>query len=136
MYATTLNDIENAFLHDAVMLCEMQGFKLRSLYIDKDGGCAICFWGKLNEEQIKNILIQFYIDDVLLDDIHPKINKDYDYMYESDPKNAGKEYTVVFSPDGIDYRTMTTSSKHDSNYVSKFAQISNIDNGVEDYDLF
>lgn len=136
MYATNLNDIENAFLHDAVMLCEMQGFKLRSLYMDKDGECAVSFWGKLNEEQIKNILIQFYLDDVLLDDINPVFNKDYTYRYEVDPKNGGREYTDIFTPDGIDYKTMTTSGKHDSNYVSEFAQISNIDNGVEDFDLF
>ena len=62
MYATTLNDIENAFLHDAVMLCEMQGYKLRSLYMDKDGECAVSFWGKLTEEQIKilNTIAQSY----------------------------------------------------------------------------
>lgn len=135
MYTTTINDIENAFLHDAVMLCEMQGFKLRSLYMDKDGECAVSFYGKLTEEQVKNILIQFYLDDVLLDDIHPEYYKDY--RYRTPRNNCEKEYTDIFTPDGIDYRSMTTNSgKHDSNYVSEFAQISHIDNGVEDYDLF
>lgn len=135
MYATTLNDIENDFLHDAVMLCEMQGFKLRSLYMDKDGECAVSFYGKLTEEQVKNILIQFYLDDVLLDDIHPEYYKDY--SYRTPRNNHEKEYTDIFTPDGINYRNMTTNSdKHDSNYVSEFAEISNINNGVEDYDLF
>ena len=135
MYATTLNDIENAFLHDAIIVCEMQGFKLRSLYMDKDGECAVSFYGKLTEEQVKNILIQFYLDDVLLDDIHPEYYKDY--KYENRRNANGEEgFTQIFTPDGIDYRTMTTSGKHDSNYVSEFAKISHIDNGVEDYDLF
>lgn len=136
MYATTLNDIENAFLHDAVMMCEMQGFKLRSLYMDKDGECAVSFYGKLTEEQVKNILIQFYLDDVLLDDIHPQYFQDYKYENGHNTDKEG-EFTQIFTPDGIDYRTMTNNSgKHDSNYASEFAEISHIDNGVEDYDLF
>ena len=107
MYATTIQDIEIPFLHDAALACELKGFKFRSLYMDPTGECAISYYGHLTEQQIKEVIINFCYpgEDKSYDEVHPEYLKDYTYE-NGHHSNGEKEYTIIYTPDDLDYRTL------------------------------
>lgn len=86
--------------HDAILLCEYMGLQWKSIYMDREGGLAISFKGKLNEEQVKTVLTHF--KDIIDGDTNvEKISCEYlkDYEYEDD-------ITRIYTPDGYDYRNL------------------------------
>lgn len=109
MYATTIQDIENPILHDAALVLSLREndkeekiYNFRSLYMDRSGECAISYYGKLTEHQIKEVMINFCypMEDKSYDEIHPSYNTDYYYP------DTDEEYTIIYTPDGLDYRTL------------------------------
>lgn len=92
--------IEYPKFHDAILLCEYMGLQWKSLYMDNKGELAITFEGKLNEEQVKTVLMHF--KDILDGDTDvEKISCEYLKDYEYDD-----ETTRIFTPDGYDYRNI------------------------------
>lgn len=114
MYTTSIQDIENPILHDAALVLSLREnskgekiFKFRSLYMDKSGECAISYYGHLTEQQIKEVMINFCypLEDKSYDEIHPEQYKDYTYE-NGHCSNNEREYTTIYTPDGLDYRTL------------------------------
>lgn len=97
MIYNNYKDIPFDFLHDAAMVISKR-HKLKSIYMDKQGGVALTFQGKLSEEQVKDILLS----------LSPNPNKcsdDYtlEYSLHYSYSNNMQE-TYVYSEDDIDYR--------------------------------
>ena len=94
---------EHPMFQQAVMLSEMTTkAEWDSLYRDKSGELAIKFKGKLDESQIKTILMHFkdLIDgDTDVEKISCKAMVDYAHGYS----NQEGRYTQIFTPDGYDY---------------------------------
>lgn len=114
MYTTSIQDIENPFLHDAALVLSLREkdkgekiFKFRSLYMGKSGECAISYYGYLTEHQIKEVMMNFCYpkEDKSYDEIHPKIWENYEYM-KGNPSEETPDYTTIYTPDGLDYRTL------------------------------
>lgn len=112
MYCTDIKDIEIPFLANAAFVLSLREnnkgekmFKLRSLYMDKSGECAISYYGRLTEQQIKEVMINFCYpgEDKSYDEIHLSYNKDYYYPYTD---GTDEDYTIIYTPDGLDYRTL------------------------------
>lgn len=113
MYATTIDEIENAYLHDAAFVLSLRKgnpFRLRSLYMDKSGECAISYYGRLNEHQIKEVIQMYSFGDVCLDNINPVYRKDFTYD-NGHHANGESEYTTIYTPDGVDYRNWEQLNK-------------------------
>ena len=115
MYATTIQDIEVPFLHDAAYVLSLREndkgkkiFEFRSLYMDKSGECTISYYGELTEQEIKEVMINFCYpgEDKFYDEIHPKIDNDYIYIDENSLCKGDRPHTTIFTPDGLDYRTL------------------------------
>lgn len=114
MFATTIQNIENPFLADAAYILSLREnnkgekiFKFRSLYMDKTGECAISYYGKLSEQEIKEIMINFCYpyEDKCYNEINPQLRKDYTYN-NGHHANGETEYTTIYTPDDLDYRTL------------------------------
>ena len=114
MYATSIQNIENPFLHDAAYVLSLREnkkgekiFKFRSLYMGNSGECAISYYGKLTEQQIKEVMINFCYpgEDKSYDEIHPTIWNDYEYM-KGNLSEGNPDYTTIYTPNGLDYRTL------------------------------
>lgn len=114
MYATSIQDIENPILHDAALVLSLREndkgekiFKFRSLYMDKSGECAISYYGHLTEQQIKEVMINFCypLEDKSYDEVHPTVWKDYEFM-KGNSSEGNPDYTTIYTPDGLDYRTL------------------------------
>ena len=112
MYATSIKDIENPFLHDTAYVLSFREndkgekiFKFRSLYMGKSGECAISYYGKLTEQQIKEVMINFCYpkEDKSYDEIHPSYNMDYYYPYTD---GTDEDYTIIYTPNGLDYKAL------------------------------
>ena len=112
MYWTEINTIEIPYIADAAYVLSLREnnkgekiFNLRSIYMDPTGECAISYYGHLSERDIKEVMINFcYPDeDKCYDEIHPKLKKDFVYSIHS---NKEKDYTQIYTPDGLDYRTI------------------------------
>ena len=88
-----LEEIHYPFLHDAVY-CTMWNYTVDSVYMDKEGSCAIRIKGNLTDEDAVRIQQNFYPEDKSLSEIEP------DY---ANHKNGIAE---IYTPDGIDYRTL------------------------------
>lgn len=115
MHITTIPQIENPYLHDAAMTLshrvDSKGnsiYKLRSIYIDPSGECAISYYGYLTEQQIKEVMINFCYpgEDKSYDEIHPVEHKDFVYGGDHVQYSNDSEYTQIYTPDGLDYRTL------------------------------
>lgn len=109
MYATTIQDIENPFLHDAALVLSLREndkgekiYKFRSLYMSWSGQCAISYYGHLTAQQIKEVIINFCYpgEDKSYDEVHPSYNIDYYYS------DTDEDFTVIYTPDGLDYKTL------------------------------
>lgn len=114
MYTNNIQDINIPFLHDAAYVLSLrkndkgeQIFKLRNLYMDPTGECAISYYGWLTEEQIKEVMINFCYpgEDKSYDEIHPIVWKDYEYMKRNSSEGT-PDFTAIYTPDGLDYRTL------------------------------
>lgn len=114
MYTTSIQDIENPILHDAALVLSLRKndkgekiYKLRSLYMDKSGECAISYYGHLTEQEIKEVMINFCypLEDKSYDDIEPTVWRDYEYFI-GNPSKKSLNYTTIYTPDGLDYRTL------------------------------
>ena len=107
MYATTVQDIENPFLHDAALVCEKKGFKLRSLYMDPSGECAVSYWGDISLMDSATILLNYLPYDAPYEECY-KLAKECNYRrwYKGDDKEHPNGFTQFFTPDGIDYRNL------------------------------
>lgn len=100
-----VEEINNPFIHDAVLLCTLKGMSLRSVYMDQNGELAIRFNGKLSEQDIAFCLDCFnpYPNaETRLSDIHP-INM-VDYVIQNDHQDGYS--TEIYSQEGIDYRNL------------------------------
>ena len=113
MNAINIKDIENPFLRSAAQVLSYRtnakGEKLynfRSLYMDPSGECAISYYGYLTEEQIKEVMINYCYpyEDKCYDEVYPEKGVDYNYNELDDA--AGKPFTIIYTPDGFDYRTL------------------------------
>lgn len=114
MYAQTIQDIENPFLHDAALVLSFREnnkgekiYRLRSLYMDKSGECAIAYYGRLTEDQIKEVMVNFCYpgEDVSFDEVHPIYMQDYSYE-NGRHANGETEFTTIYTPDGLNYKTL------------------------------
>ena len=114
MYATTINEIEIPYLQTAAQVLSYRTdakhnslYKLRSIYMDKSGECAISYYGILTEDQIKEIMINYCYpyEDKCYDEISPVEHKDYVYcnLHGTDREAP---FTQIFTPDGLDYRNL------------------------------
>ena len=114
MYTSNINQINNPFLADAAYILSLREnskgekiFKFRSLYMDKSGECAISYYGRLNIDQIKEIMVNFCYphEDKSYDELDPQYGIDYDY---NNPHNTDKEseFTTIFTPDGLNYNKL------------------------------
>jgi hypothetical protein len=117
MYYSDIKDIENPFLANAAFVLSLREdnkgnkiYKFRSLYIDHSGECAISYYGRLTEQQIKEVMINFCypMEDKSYDEITPQYNVDYHYE-NGHHYNGESEYTIIFTPDGLDYRNWKDS---------------------------
>lgn len=99
MYYTSIEEIKYPELHDAVLLASVLmknrcNSQLKSVYMDPNGECAITFSGKLSDDDIEQIKLQFtspYADEITVSD------EDYEYI----PK---ENVTRYYTPDGFDCR--------------------------------
>jgi len=114
MYTTTIQDIEIPFLADVALVLSLREndkgekiYKFRSLYMDNSGECAISYYGHLTEQQIKEVMINFCYpnEDKSYNEIYPTIWKDYEFM-KGNPSEGNPDYTTIYTPDGLDYRTL------------------------------
>lgn len=114
MYCTDIKDIEVPFLANGAYVLSLREnskgekmFKLRSLYMDKSGECAISYYGRLSEQEIKEVMINFCYpgEDKCYDGIHPEYRKDYTYD-NGHHANGESNYTTIYTPDGLNYKTL------------------------------
>lgn len=104
MYYTEINTIEISFLYDAAMVCKKIGHKLRSIYIDPSGECAISYWGDLALNARARILQNYLPDDVPYEECYQMVqNERYCEWFERDKPNG---FTTFYTPDGLDYRLL------------------------------
>ena len=96
MVYTDYKTIPYPYLHDAALVLSKR-FSLTSICMDKKGELCLGFKGKLNENQVKEILKNLNPFDSTDEDY----NLEYilDYSYSDDMQE-----TYVYTPDGIDYR--------------------------------
>lgn len=114
MYALNIYQINNPFLADAAYVLSLREnskgekiFKFRSLYMDKSGECAISYYGRLNIDQIKEIMINFFYphEDKSYDELDPQYDIDYAYN-NSHNTDKESEFTTIFTPDGLNYNKL------------------------------
>lgn len=101
--------INNPFLHDAVLVTQLLGYKFHSLYIDPLGECAVKYKGELSERDVATILQQFYIEDISIHDIHPERYKDWEVDYIKHTDKVG--FTTIYTPDGVNYKKIYSKRK-------------------------
>ena len=106
MYYTEVLTIEIPFLHDAAMVCEEIGHKLRSIYMDPSGECAISYWGDLSLEQRARVLQNYLPDDVPYEECYQMV-QDRNYCQWIFDKNHPNGYTMFYTPDGLDYKHLS-----------------------------
>ena len=114
MYTLNINQINNPFLADAAYVLSLREnskgekiFKFRSLYMDKSGECAISYYGRLNIDQIKEIMINFCYphEDKSYDELDPQYDIDYAYN-NSHNTDKESEFTTIFTPDNLNYNKL------------------------------
>lgn len=57
MIVRELESITNAYLHDAILIATLKGYRFDRVYIDKEGGCDIRFSCKMEIDDIKLFLV-------------------------------------------------------------------------------
>lgn len=89
-----LEEIPYPLLYDAVYYTMYDDYTVDSVYMDKEGSCAIRIKGNLTDKDAVRIQQNFYPEYKSLSEIEP------DY---TNHKNGIAE---VYTPDGIDYRRL------------------------------
>lgn len=97
MYTTRIPNIEDKFLHDAVVKCVAKDYKFRALYVSEDNMCSVSFYGMLNAEKVRDIFAQFNIEVN-----NPIYDKHYTYMYDMDECNENRECTLVLISNSVE----------------------------------
>lgn len=64
MIYNNFKDIPYPFLHDAIFIVLCKGYKLRNVYMDKNGGVCLTFTEILKDDAIKDILNQLILEDI------------------------------------------------------------------------
>lgn len=100
MVYTNIKDINYPFLHDAAVVISKR-YNLNSIYMDKWGGICITLQGLLTEAQVIDVLMNISPWDSCASDW---ALSSLDYSYSNDIQQ-----TYIYSPDGIDYRTLKTA---------------------------
>ena len=105
MYYTSINSIDIPFLHDAALVCGMKGYNLRNLYIDKNGECAVAFWGTLSINDIATIIQNFWVEEL---DFPKALKKAQSGLYHEwftneISKDQPHGFTMIYTPDNINY---------------------------------
>ena len=107
MYYTEVSTIEIPFLHDATMVCEEIGHKLRSIYVDPNGECAISYWGDLSLIDRARVLQNYLPYDAPFEECYKMAqNKNYTRWFSECTAKHPNGYTQLYTPDGIDYRKL------------------------------
>lgn len=99
MIYTDFTKIPYSFLHDAIFIILCRRYKLKNIYIDNKGEVCLTFNEILKDDAIKDILTQLIPQDISLDKIHLEYNLSYSYSDDG-------QQTYVYSPDGINYKTL------------------------------
>lgn len=114
MHYSDIKDIDVPFLADAAYTLSLREndkgdkiYKFRNLYMEESGECAISYYGRLTEQQIKEVMINFCYpgEDKSYDEIHPTVWRDYEYL-KGNASEGNPNYTIIYTPDGLDYRTL------------------------------
>lgn len=95
MIISELEKIENAVLHDAILIATYQGHKFNRVYVDREGGCNVKF-SNMDKDDIK--LFFANIDprgDISLESINPEYYKDYEFTENGE--------CVIYLPDEFKY---------------------------------
>ena len=97
-----LNKVENALLHDAILLTELindNKYNFIKLYIDPNNECAIYFKGLLSHRDIQTFFFNLR-DDITsssrIEDENIEAFKDYEYNYDNNT-------TAIYTRDGWKY---------------------------------
>ena len=97
-----LNKVENALLHDAILLTTLvdnNKYKFNKLYVDPNNECAIYFKGLLSHRDIQALLFNLK-DDITsssrIEDESIEAFKDYEYNYDDNT-------TAIYTRDGWKY---------------------------------
>ena len=98
----TLNKVENASLHDAILLTTLvdnNKYKFNKLYVDPNNECAIYFKGLLSHRDIQAFFFNLR-DDITsssrIEDESIETFKDYEYNYDDN-------ITAIYTKDGWKY---------------------------------
>lgn len=107
MYYTEIDKIDIPFLHDAALVCQEIGHKLRAIYMDPHGECAISYWGDLSLTNRARILQNYLPDDVPFEECYQMVQDrtNCKWFNEGDSEHPNG-YTIFYTPDGLDYRTL------------------------------
>lgn len=105
MYWTQVSEIDNPFLHDAAMVCEERGFKLRSIHVDTNGECAVSYWGSPNIYEVASILQNYMPGDASYEECFKMVSEEEYYKwFPCNDREHPNGFTQIYTPDGIDYR--------------------------------
>lgn len=98
MIIRDLNNVENAMLHDAILIASYT-YNFNRVYVDPNKECAIIFSGKMSEKDIQNFFFNMNenitCDSCIKDE---KVEEGYDYQYDS--KN---DVTEIYTRNGWKY---------------------------------
>lgn len=104
MYYTDIQTIDIPFLHDAALVCKEMGHKLRSIYMDPNGECAISYWGNLSLEDRARIFLSYLPYDAPYEECYQMAQElGYCEWFKEDRPNG---FTTFYTPNGIDYRKL------------------------------
>ena len=97
MIIRKLEEVKNALLHDAILIAIKQGYKFNRVYVDREGGCNIKFYGKMNIDDIKLFLGNLISpnEDKSLEDIDVQYYKDYEFTDDCE--------CIIYTPDSFNY---------------------------------
>lgn len=95
MIIRDLEKVENAVLHDAILIATLQGYKFNKVYVDRESGCSIGF-SKMDIDGIKLFLANLNPhEDKSLENINPEYYKDYEFMENGE--------CLIYTPDQFKY---------------------------------
>ena len=94
MIIRDLEKVENAVLHDAILIATLQGYKFNKAHVDRENGCCIEF-SKMDIDGIKLFLANLNPTDISLENINPEYYRDYEFM-----KNGR---CLIYTPDQFKY---------------------------------
>lgn len=94
MIIREISKVEDAILHDAILISTLQGYEFGRVYVDEEGGCCIQF-SNMDIDAIKLFLANLNPNDISLKDIDPKYYIDYEFT------DNGK--CLIYTPEQFKY---------------------------------